>query len=676
MSTSPVGGTGQPIRLGNFYSSFDTQAVVRALADAASAPIVQMQRKQDVLKQKSAAIARLQTELAALLSDSKRLLQADSVSGKSATVTGPGVSATPSTATPPGTTTVSVVQIATGTTVSGGSLSATLDATSALNASNVGLAVIAGTFTIKTSLGGATFTVDPATQSLNDVIAAINAQASATGVTASLQADATGGLNLLNLQSSAGAILLGNGADTSNFLAATNLLASPGTATRTSTLGVNRINPTASLASARLSAGALATGPHTLTINGVQVAYDAQVDSLSSVLSRINQSAAGVRATYDTVSDRLTLTQSRPGSIGIQLAEDATGGDFLTRTGLLNATQSPGQNAQYSINGGPLLHSPSNTVQTADGLTLTLTAPTGPVPATVTVAQDSASAVSAIGTFVDDYNALLADLAAVTKSDKSAPGILSGDSNLVAIEARLRGLMSRPGNNISGRYSQLASVGLSFGPIGSAPGATKALVFDRTVFAAAQQADPLAVQNALSQLTLTAALEPGGTTSVTGMTGSYTGTAAGRYVLNDDGAGTLTATLSPADGSASTTSSATITAGSTNSALIPGVTLNIGVLTAGTAAVTATASSESVIGMLYEVLNGLAGPSGTFKNLRDEYTNVIRSLEESKARTQASVDARVAVWQRKFAAMERAQAAAQATLATLNTQLNLQKSAK
>lgn len=658
MTLSTSSSANEPVRIGGFYSSFDTQAVVKALAAVAQAPIASMQKKQDALQQKSLIVARLQTEIATLLSTANRMLLPDSVSAKTATVTGTGVTASARSNAATGTFNVSVLQVATSTTATGSALTAPLDAASPLNSSNFGTPVTAGSFTIKTGQGTAVVSVDPATQSLNDVIDAINAQSATTGVTASLSAGPTGQLDLLDLQSAAGPIQLGTGADTSNFLAATNLLASPGTSQRTSTLAINRINLAATMSAASFLGGPPASGPHTFTINGVNISYDASSDSLGAVVARINSSGAGVRAAYDSNTDRITLTQSAPGSLGIQLADDGTGGDFLARTGLLSALQVPGQNAQYSINGGPVVHSTSNTVDLGNGVTLTLAAPTGASTATVTVAQDSASAAASLASFASDYNKLMDDLAEVTKADRTNPGALSGDSNLISLRTRLKGMISNPGVNVSGRFGQLASIGLSFGPIGSAPGTTSALVFDAAVFNSALASDPAGVQAALSQITITPALLPGGTSSVTGMSGSYAGKIAGTYTITSDGLGNLTAVLAPSDGTASITTTATVTAGSSNTTLLPGMTLTIGALQAGTTTITANTSSQSVISQVKDFLNGLVGPRGTFKNLQDEYSNVIKSLEARKAQVQKSVDAQVAMWQHRFSLMEQAQARA------------------
>ncbi|MGH2632670.1 MAG: flagellar cap protein FliD N-terminal domain-containing protein, partial [Tepidiformaceae bacterium] len=155
MTLSTSSSANEPVRIGGFYSSFDTQAVVKALSAAAQAPITSMQHKQDLLQQKSLIIARLQTEIATLLSNANRLLLPDSVSGKTATVTGTGVSASATSSAAAGAFTVAVLQIATGTTASGSALTAALDSASPLNASNFGIAVTTGTFTVKTAQGTA-----------------------------------------------------------------------------------------------------------------------------------------------------------------------------------------------------------------------------------------------------------------------------------------------------------------------------------------------------------------------------------------------------------------------------------------------------------------------------------------------------------------------------------------
>jgi len=107
-----------------------------------------------------------------------------------------------------------------------------------LDAANFDMAVTSGTFTVATETGGsAAIVVDVATQSLDDVVTAINN--AGIGVTASITADANGRLNQLSLTSTQGNITLGSGTDSSNFLQH-EPLAADGTTTKTSTAAFTR----------------------------------------------------------------------------------------------------------------------------------------------------------------------------------------------------------------------------------------------------------------------------------------------------------------------------------------------------------------------------------------------------------------------------------------------------
>ena len=140
-------------------------------------------------------------------------------------------------------------------------------------------------------------------------------------------------------------------------------------------------------------------------INGVQIDFNASTDSVNDVLQRINDSAAGVTATYDAVNNRFDLTNKTTGDVGISL-QDVTG-NFLTATGLSAGTLQRGNNLLYSINGGGTLTSQSNTIDgSSSGLTgLSITA-LAKGSTTVSVSSDTATISDAINSFVTDYNAV------------------------------------------------------------------------------------------------------------------------------------------------------------------------------------------------------------------------------------------------------------------------------
>ncbi|HMS58501.1 MAG TPA: flagellar filament capping protein FliD [Tepidiformaceae bacterium] len=652
-----------PIRIGNFFSTFDTESVISQLTALRQGPIrkLEVQRKQYTAQK--AALSGLSANFSALLLRAKALTEATSVSGKTSSVDGTGVAAAATPSSALGTFSVNVTQLATGTTAQGTALTAAVDQVSTLSSSNFNIPVSAGTFTIKTATGGtATIAVDPATQSLDDVVAAINA--TTVGITASVTNDTNGRANRISMTSTQGAISLGAGGDTSNFLQATNLVASPGTTTRTSTFDLARLNPGGKMATASFLGGPPAAGPQSFSINGVQINYDTAADSLNDVIGRINASTAGVTARYDGQTDTIKLTQTKTGSLTITLADNG-GGDFLAKTGLLAAAQTMGTNAQYAVDGGATQYSDSNTV-TVNGSTLTLSATTT-TPAKVTVSQDTASAVTAVKNFVAEYNGLMDAINAATKNngkDTSTSGSLVGDSSLAAVQSSLRSIISSAGSNLTGNFATLGQIGLSFGAVGSAVGSTTKLVLDEAKFKSALASDPASVQAVLSQQELTATLAPAGTGSLASMTGTYSGTKQGTYAISDDGLGTLTATFTPADGGPDVVTTGAITAGGTNSTLIPGMTLQAGpALQAGTHSIAVGASRQSVIKRIQGYLEVQAGVGGALAKRQETYDKRLADITKRQDQIQSAVDKEMEILRRKFTAMEQAQARAQ-TLTT------------
>ncbi|MCC7364559.1 MAG: flagellar filament capping protein FliD [Dehalococcoidia bacterium] len=664
-----------PVRLSNFFSSFDTESVITQLTAARSTVLTRLNTQITSATQQKNALADLQTKFSALLLRTKMLADVTSVSGKTATVTGAGVTAAAAPGSTTGSFTVNVTSVASGTTATGGALSAALNSSSLMNAASFATPVTAGTFTMRTATGGtATITVDPATQTLDDIVTAING--SGIGVTATIENDANGRANLLRLTSTQGAITLGTGGDTSNFLAATNLLASSGTTTRESTLGIARLSTSAKMDAATWEGGAPAGGDHFFKINGVQINYNAATDSLNDVISRINSSTAGVTARYDTQTDTIRLQQTKTGSLAIALEEDGAGGDFLSKTGLLAASQSLGSNAAYSIDGGATQYASSNTVS-VNGTSVTFTAVSGGTPATVTVGSDTTTATSAITNFVAEFNGVLNAIRTATKASKDGGGVLSGDTSVRVLETNLRSMVTSTGINLSGRYWTLSEIGVSFGAVGSAVGATNELKFDAVKFKDAMAADPASVQGVLSEFKLAATLTPGGTGSIASIAGTYGGSKEGSYAITDDGAGNLTATFTPRDGTAATTTTGTITAGGTNSTLIPGVTITAaGALAAGSHTIEVAPERSSVIKRVQSFVEGLAAAGGVFQQRQSTYDKRIKDIETRFDRVSASIEAEMDLLRKKFAAMEQAQARAQTILQSISnaaTQLSNSK---
>jgi flagellar hook-associated protein 2 len=769
-----------PVRIGGFFATFDTEAVVRQLTAIRMRQVTLLEGRGAANLARKGAVDAVQTAMRAFLERARALSAPQSASGMVATASGSGVTVSALPGAQAGSFTVSVNQLASATRLQGTPISAGIDATRAMNRSNFGTAPTNGTFTIATATGGSrTLTVGPATaqtavalqsaniemavtsgtftvgtvgggtqqltvnaatQSLNDVVAAING--AGVGLTASVVTDANGRANRLELVSSQGEIILGGAGDSSNFLSATRLLATPTGTTRTgaaftqqmtlndaiadinaSGIGVTasitndshgrpniltvtstqgnisfgtgsdtsnflsvtglltsaagttrssanpiaRLSASAKLQDAGLNGGPPNAGDHALVINGVSIAYNAATDSLVDLINRINGSQAGVAARYDSLTDTVRLQNRATGNLMLTV-QDSPGGNLAARLGLATATATAGQNAEYSIDGGPVQQSASNAVGFG-GTTMTFTELTSS-PVTVTVSQDTAGVASTVRAFVSDFNNLMRTIDRATRADGSRmnnqSGPLSGDSALRALESDLRRIMTSPGMNLEGGLVTLSQIGLTFGAVGSAVGTTNTLQFDEARFGEAMRTNQAGVQELLSRLSLRATLEPGGTGSLTGVSGTYAGREPGRWTITDDGAGNLTAVFTPASGGPTTSSSGTIAANGTNSGLIPGLTLSAGaVLQAGTHTVTVAATAESVIQRLRRFADNQAGIGGTLDQRKATHDRIAADIAERIATVEARIEAEMEQLRRKFAVMERAQARAQSILGNL-----------
>ncbi|MGE3855632.1 MAG: flagellar filament capping protein FliD [Dehalococcoidia bacterium] len=488
--------------------------------------------------------------------------------------------------------------------------------------------------------------------SLQDVIDDINN--AAIGVTASIENDGLGRPNLFRLTGGA-SVQTGSGGDTSNFLALTGILESPAGATRTGVRGMGQAQQSADLEDARL-ATALSGSSGTFKVNGIEIAWDATSDSLQNVITRINSSGAGVTATYDAFTDQMVLTADDMGGTAIQL-EDVTG-NFLAATELLSATQSLGVNASYSVNGGPTRYSTSNVItDVVPGVTITMNDLTDdPVKISVNLATSGIS--TAVGTFVTNYNKTIEGIRSLTKYDPEGTGngLLFGDATVQRLEGALRSSLTGAQDGMPGGLRTLSDIGVSFGAVGAAVGTTNDLIFDAAKFTAKLQSDPEAVAALLTAFTASASLDAGGTGSLASISGTPTGaTKAGRYSVSTDTFGNIEATFQANDGSAPQVTTGTITAGGTNTTLIPGLTLTAqGALVQGTDLITIAATTQGFGKTVHEYLNAISRSGGLLATRADEMQTQIADMNQQIDRMNARLSARETALMRKFSAMEQA----------------------
>lgn len=430
-----------------------------------SVPINRIEREQSQNTLRSNALKDLGTKMTALQTAVKNLKDQSLFSGRSTSsaTTSSRWKLAASSGTATGSYQIAVSQLATKARRDGvanitGGIAATSDVAGVTLATmRTAGAVTSGTFTIN----GHAITV-ATTDSLDDVFDDI-AAATSNDITASYD-PVTDKVTLTS--ASDAEIVLGASNDTSNFLQVLKL-ANNGSDTVASygTLGAMRTSST--LANAGLSTAITAvdgSGNGTFTINGTSISYNVNTDSVSALLKRINASAAGVTASYDAVNDRVSLVNNSTGDLGITLGE--TAGGVLGALGLTSGyTAVRGDNAEFSIDGGPTLISASNTLTGAahgvSGLSVTVDSET---TETITVGTDTAKMKEKIQAFISAYNAVQTYIdeksKITTSAGKVTTSVLSSNRDVQDWSRQMRSLAFAEVSGLDGTVDRLEDLGI------------------------------------------------------------------------------------------------------------------------------------------------------------------------------------------------------------------------
>ncbi len=658
-----------PIAFGGIISGVDTTSLVDQIIAAQARPILRLESRIDVQEDRKEALGDLRGRLANLLTRAlasvSGLSARTAIAGKTATGDKSVISVAVDSTTAVGSFQVSVEQLATTTRVEAATpMGQAVTQNVALDSAGFSATITTGTFTIN----GTQISIDSSTVlsdgvddgTSNSILGKINN--AGISVTASVVNDPFSNPNLLQL-SSASAITLGAGGDTSNFLEAAHLLASVAGSTRTSTQGLGQTQPSVNLDSARLVT-ALVPTTGSFTINGLTITYDAANESLNDILSKINTAGAGVTASYDANADAVVLTAEQTGSITIGLQD--VSGNFLQATGLLGATQTLGQNAAYKIDSGPTQYSTSNTIANAvPGATVTLLAAAPGDNATVTVEANDEAIINAVKAFVQQYNSTLTLVTDLTAANpEGVSGDLAGDSSIRLLAQTLRSLVVGLGDNLTTQYTSLSDLGVTFGAVGAELGATDILQLDEAPLRDAMKEDRNAVIQLLAALSVTATFQSG-TGSLASTAGVPDKTQAGTYTITDDGSGNLTVQFDPTDGSTSIVSTGTIIAGGTNKTIIPGMTLTAkGTLQAGADTILVTRDKAGVAVKLENALDAQLRTDGTLDTKTEVIDKLIADMNDRIARLEQRLVSEQVRLERQFARMEQA-------FARFETQRNL-----
>lgn len=458
------------VQIAGLASGMNWQQIINELVQADSAGMNQVQKQQDQVNAQVTALGQINTDLENLSNsvfslEDPSLYSAVSVSANDASSTW---QANATNGTPAGSYAINVSLLATASVLTGATniaqpLSGT-DDVSGLTVANMDTwePVTAGTF----SVNGAQVTVTTS-ESLQDVFSAIST-ATSGAVTAAYDSS-TDEVTL----SSSSPIVLGAANDTSNFLQALKLANGNGSPdTITSSGKVGALSTSATLADAGFATaltGQDGSGNGTFTINGVTIDYNVNTDTLSTLIGRINNANAGVTAAYDAYDDKVILTNTSTGDLGMGVSD--TEGNLAAALGITTgagASLAQGANAQFSVNGGPSQSSFSNTLSGAalgaPGLSVTVDT-TG--TQTIEVATDTSGIQTAIQNFITAFNQVQTDVTNDTQITTGSDGsittsILSSDNEVGDWGNQLQMTAFSAGNALTGALNSLDALGIDF----------------------------------------------------------------------------------------------------------------------------------------------------------------------------------------------------------------------
>lgn len=215
------------------------------------------------------------------------------------------------------------------------------------------------------------------------------------------------------------------------------------------------------------------------TKDGKPVSFSVEItaedDSLAKIAAKINAEKGDVSATVlkDHTGERLVLQSKTTGAnsaftvqaegAGLQqFAYDGTDA-AANEAGMKRSVKA--EDTLATINGIQMASHTNVFEEVAAGVSLTVSKKMaeGDTPVRITIANDTATAKTALKNLVESYNALSSALNTMTAYDKDSKtaGTLQGDSTAVNLQSALRRLLSGPGGE-GGEFTSLSQIGIAF----------------------------------------------------------------------------------------------------------------------------------------------------------------------------------------------------------------------
>jgi flagellar hook-associated protein 2 len=484
--------------LSGLASGFDWKSIVDQLIEVSRAPQNRMRSEKSTNASKTSALNEIKGLVASLKTSVGALVDEDALLKKSATFKNPTTSwtATATKDTPTGEYAFKIKSPATASNLQGSSgIAKQLDPDVPISGQFLGRSLVGGTLTVN----GKQITISTA-DSLNTILGQITGD----GVTASYldETDPANPDTVKLFKPGVVGISLGAANDTSNFFQVMRLKSgtSPviSSAPKLSAVSLSKPIDQANLVS-WTAASPVANG--SFKINGVTppITYDSATDSLQSIISKINTSAAGVTASYDLAAGGFVLTNKTTGSVGISITDDTNG--LAAAMGLTSGTLTQGSDAVFTLNGGGDLTSRSNLLdETAHGIkglsitvnsTVDFTAPGATDTQTLTVAGDYTAAKDSLNDFISKYNAVQNAIEKYTKvtvtGDKVSSAILAGNRELATLSRNLRTMLYQAGGGVTGSVQRLSDLGINFAGIEPTISLTKSNLLESKLASSADE---------------------------------------------------------------------------------------------------------------------------------------------------------------------------------------------
>ena len=212
--------------------------------------------------------------------------------------------------------------------------------------------------------------------------------------------------------------------------------------------------------------------PNTKDGKNVSFSVDitAEDDSLAKIAAKINAAKGDVSATVlkDHTGERLVL-QSKTTGVNSAFSVEAEGAGLqqfaYNGTDATMKRSVEAQDTLAKINGIDMASHTNVFEDVAAGVTLTVAQKSAAdaAPVRITIANDTATAKTALKNLVESYNALSNALKTMTAYDKDSKtaGTLQGDSTAINLQSAMRRLLSGPGGE-GGAFTSLSQMGIAF----------------------------------------------------------------------------------------------------------------------------------------------------------------------------------------------------------------------